>query len=33
LNGTNIDPARIFLINSAVQPPAGHTVRLELALK
>jgi hypothetical protein len=33
LHGTNIDPARIFLVNSAVQPPAGNTVRLELALK
>jgi hypothetical protein len=33
LQGTNIDPARIFLINSAAQPPLGSTVRLELALK
>ncbi|MEJ0008758.1 MAG: hypothetical protein WDM77_20950 [Steroidobacteraceae bacterium] len=33
LHGTNIDPARIFLINAAAQPPAGNTVRLELALK
>jgi hypothetical protein len=33
LQGTNIDPARIFLINGAAQPPAGNTVRLELALK
>jgi uncharacterized protein involved in outer membrane biogenesis len=33
LRGTNIDPARIFLINSAAQPPPGTTVRLELALK
>jgi uncharacterized protein involved in outer membrane biogenesis len=33
LQGTNIDPARIFLINSAAQPPPGNTVRLELALK
>jgi hypothetical protein len=33
LHGTNIDPARIFLINGAAQPPPGNTVRLELALK
>jgi hypothetical protein len=33
LHGTNIDPARIFLINSAAQPPSGNTVPLELALK
>ena len=33
LHGTNIDPARIFLINGTAQPPPGATVRLELALK
>jgi hypothetical protein len=33
LRGTNIDPTRIFLLNSAAQPPAGNPVRLELALK
>lgn len=33
LHGTNIDPARVFLINAAAQPPPGNTVRLELALK
>ncbi len=33
LHGTNLDPARIFLINAVAQPPAGNTVRLELALK
>ncbi len=33
LHGTNIDPVRIFLINGTTQPPAGSTVRLELALK
>ncbi|HEY6457075.1 MAG TPA: DUF748 domain-containing protein [Steroidobacteraceae bacterium] len=33
LRGTDIDPARIFLINGAAQPPPGSTVRLELALK
>jgi hypothetical protein len=33
LHGTNLDPARVFLINAPAQPPAGNTVRLELALK
>ncbi len=33
LQGTNIDPVRIFLINGAAQPPPGTSVRLELALK
>ncbi len=33
LHGTNVDPARIFLINGQAQPPPGNTVRLELALK
>jgi hypothetical protein len=33
LQGTKIDPVRIFLINGAAQPPPGNTVRLELALK
>jgi hypothetical protein len=33
LHGTNIDPTRVFLINTATQAPAGKTVRLELALK
>ncbi len=33
LHGTQIDPVRIFLINSTAQPPPGNTVRLELALK
>ena len=33
LQGTNIDPARVFLINGTAQPPPGPTVRLELALK
>jgi hypothetical protein len=37
LHGTNIDPARIFLINvtapAATQSAPGNTVRLELALK
>ena len=33
LRGTNLDPARIFLINGQSQPPPGRTVRLELALK
>ncbi|MGC1458512.1 MAG: DUF748 domain-containing protein [Steroidobacteraceae bacterium] len=33
LHGTNIDPTRIFLINTSTQPPPGNTVRLELALK
>jgi hypothetical protein len=33
LHGTTIDPVRIFLINGAAQPPAGSSVRLELALK
>jgi hypothetical protein len=33
LRGTDIDPTRIFLINTATQAPAGSTVRLELALK
>ena len=33
LRGTNIDPVRIFLINGAKEPPAGSSVRLELALK
>ena len=33
LKGTNIDPVRVFLVNDEKQPPAGGTVRLELALK
>jgi hypothetical protein len=33
LQGTHIDPARIFLINDAAQPPPGNTVRFQLALK
>ena len=33
LQGTDIDPARVFLINATKQPPPGNTVRLELALK
>ncbi|HEV2700897.1 MAG TPA: DUF748 domain-containing protein [Steroidobacteraceae bacterium] len=33
LHDTDIDPARIFLINTTTQPPPGNTVRLELALK
>jgi hypothetical protein len=33
LHGTNIDPVRIFLVNGTAEPPAGNTVRLELALK
>jgi Domain of Unknown Function (DUF748) len=33
LHGTNIDPARIFLINGQAQPAPGTTVPLELALK
>jgi uncharacterized protein involved in outer membrane biogenesis len=33
LQGTGIDPARIFIINGATPPPPGNTVRLELALK
>jgi hypothetical protein len=33
LHGTNLDPARVFLINGAAEPPAGKSVRLELALK
>ena len=33
LQGTKIDTVRIFLINGAAQPPAGSSVRLELALK
>ena len=33
LQGTHIDPVRIFLVNGTAQPPPGPTVRLELALK
>jgi hypothetical protein len=33
LHGTNIDPARVFLINSAAEPPAGKSVPVQLALK
>jgi hypothetical protein len=33
LKGTNIDPARVFLIEGAKPPPPGNTVPLELALK
>jgi hypothetical protein len=32
LQGTNIDPVRIFLINGTAKPQPGNTVRLELAL-
>jgi hypothetical protein len=33
LHGTNIDPARIFIIDGTAQPATGSTVRLEMALK
>ncbi len=33
LQGTDIDPVRIFIIDGTAQPATGSTVRLELALK
>ncbi|HTV76961.1 MAG TPA: DUF748 domain-containing protein [Steroidobacteraceae bacterium] len=33
LHGSDLDPARLFLINAQAQSPPGNTVKLELALK
>jgi hypothetical protein len=33
LQGTDIDPVRIFIIDGTAQPASGGTVRLEMALK